>query len=142
MLGRAPLVIADGAHNADAARRLAEAIGRHLPYRDMILIFGASADKDVAGMLSALLPLARHVIVVQAQHPRAAAVHDLAGDVAAHGRQPILGDSIAQGLERALDFAGAGDLVVATGSLFVAAAERAAWRARIRSSVWLSAPVC
>ncbi len=135
VLGRAPLVIADGAHNAEAARRLAEAIERHLPHRDVILLFGASADKDVAGMWRELLPLAAHVIVVRAAHSRAADAHDLARQVVAQGRQPIIAGSVAQGLDRALGLAGADDVVLATGSLFVAAEARAAWAATNGQSV-------
>ncbi len=65
-------VLLDGAHNPDAARALAETIRRvHPSGTGLILVFGAMADKDTRGMLSALLPLAREVVFTAPSHGRA-----------------------------------------------------------------------
>src|SRR5207244_845034 len=51
MLSHMPRVIVDGAHNAASIDAMMRAIGQHIPYDSMVVIFGCCADKDVAGML-------------------------------------------------------------------------------------------
>ncbi len=43
------------------------------------MIFGASEDKDIAGIFAELLPLAAGLVLYQANHPRAASSEDLDG---------------------------------------------------------------
>ncbi|MBL8057090.1 MAG: hypothetical protein JNK29_10355, partial [Anaerolineales bacterium] len=123
-----PAVVVDGAHNRDSARRLAAALTDYFPGQRVILLFGASADKDIAGMFAELLPRVERLIVTQAVHPRAAEPEQLltlaaAQDAAkpAEARAPA-----AAALARALELAGPDDVVLACGSLFVAAEVRAA----------------
>ncbi len=51
-----PLVI-DAAHNRDSARRLRQAIDEYFPGSKIILVFGASEDKDIEGMLAELIEI-------------------------------------------------------------------------------------
>ncbi len=68
----------DGAHNPAAAKALADAL-HALGAKPSCLIFGAGEDKDVAGMIGALAPLAETVVVTRATlSPRAAAPEALA----------------------------------------------------------------
>jgi len=136
VLGRHPWVIVDGAHNADSMHKLRAFIAEMFPHGQVILILGASADKDIDGMLDAILPITQHVLVTQADHPRAATPESLAeriarGHMAASGVQihvPQAGTrSVGQVLDEALRLAGQDDLICITGSLFVVAAFRAAW---------------
>lgn len=65
-------VLLDGAHNPEAAGALAAAL-RELGAEGVTLVFGTSKDKDAAGILAPLLPLAARVILTQARlSPRAA----------------------------------------------------------------------
>ena len=57
-----PEVVLDGAHNAHAARVLADAIRQLFSARKPTLVIGVLADKDSGPMLELLLPLARRVI--------------------------------------------------------------------------------
>jgi dihydrofolate synthase/folylpolyglutamate synthase len=57
ILGHEPLVVVDCAHNPYSARVLRRALEEWFPGQRWVLIFGASADKDIAGMLEALLPI-------------------------------------------------------------------------------------
>ena len=50
MLSQTPRVV-DGAHNAASIDAMMRAIGQHIPYDSMVVIFGCCADKDVPGML-------------------------------------------------------------------------------------------
>jgi dihydrofolate synthase/folylpolyglutamate synthase len=126
---RAPMVVIDGAHNADSAARLAQAVRDYFPNRRVYLVFGASSDKDVAGMLKELLADGvgvQHVVVTQAVHPRAMEPDELAALVTAAGVSVEAVNAVAPALRRALDLAGPDDIILATGSLFVVAEARSA----------------
>ncbi len=71
ILNKAPALIVDSAHNPDSARRLCQAVDDYFPGKDVTLIFGASEDKDIAGMYAELLPRVSNLIVTQSVHPRA-----------------------------------------------------------------------
>jgi dihydrofolate synthase / folylpolyglutamate synthase len=133
LVGRAPVVVLDGAHNADSAQKLAATLREYFPGRAVTLVFGASSDKDVAGMLSALLAPevgVRRVLLTQAIHPRAQDTDEMAALAAQHGLAAETAPTVAQALDKALSRAGPEDVVLATGSLFVVAEARAAVLAR------------
>ena len=130
VLSRAPFLVADGAHNADSAHKLAEALRKYFQYEHLILIFGASLDKDIEGMSRELLPLVHHAIVTQTQHPRAAEVQSLRKALLSQGCKPLFSRNVAEALEHALRLAQKRDLICATGSLFVVAKVREAWARR------------
>jgi dihydrofolate synthase/folylpolyglutamate synthase len=126
ILARQPIVVADSAHNADSADKLAAALEDHFSYKRLILIFGASRDKDIDGMLETLLPHTWRVIVTRSDHPRAADPPWLREKVVAHGREAIVTNSVVEALEQALALAHEDDLICAAGSVFIAAAAREA----------------
>ena len=142
ILGQQPYLVADGAHTPDSAALVVQALKRHLQFSRLILVFGAMADKDVSGMLDALLPHASQVIVARSRYPRS-----LTGDQLAHlvrERAAVLGwggelvaalDDVADGVALALSLARPDDLVLVTGSLFVAAAARETWARRAGQSL-------
>ncbi|HIC93960.1 MAG TPA: bifunctional folylpolyglutamate synthase/dihydrofolate synthase [Anaerolineae bacterium] len=127
VLGRRPFLVVDCAHNADSAQKLAAALRELFAYRDLILIFGASADKDIRGMMRALLPLAREVILTRAHHPRAADPGALWEEARSLGWEAAIGGDVADALSQALELADEDDLVCVTGSTFVVAEAREAW---------------
>jgi folylpolyglutamate synthase/dihydropteroate synthase len=124
--------VADGAHNRDSAQKLAAALADYFPGRRATLIFGASSDKDIAGMLAELLPRVSRAIMTQAIHPRAWDPEEVARLAhEAHAHLPIeVVSPVAQALERALQLSAPDDVVVACGSLFVVAEVRTAWEER------------
>lgn len=124
ILRRAPYVVADGAHNRDSAEKLVATLREYFPGQPVTLIFGASSDKDVNGMLDELLPLATRVIFTQAVHPRAQDPEELLARAPAAEAIP----SVARALEHALRSAASAEVIVATGSLFVVAEAREAWK--------------
>jgi dihydrofolate synthase/folylpolyglutamate synthase len=130
ILSRDPAVVVDGAHNVDSAKKLRQTLADYFPGRELALIFGVSLDKDVAGMLRQLLPAARHVVVTQSRHPRAASVQSLTPVLAGWGRQALVAGDADQALDMALDLVAPDGLICACGSLFVAAEVRMAWLQR------------
>jgi dihydrofolate synthase / folylpolyglutamate synthase len=78
LIRRDPPVIVDGAHNPAGAQALAASLAAYFPGRRGTFVVGISADKDKAGILGALVPLAARVICTAADHPRAASPESLA----------------------------------------------------------------
>jgi dihydrofolate synthase/folylpolyglutamate synthase len=118
-----PTLLLDGANNPDGAAQLARELNAHFLTGDarLLLVLGASADNDLAGMVDALAPLAYRVFTTQADHPRAAPAQTIADEVA-RWKKPV--EAIAPvpaAVARALDAARATDVVCVTGSFFVLA---------------------
>jgi dihydrofolate synthase/folylpolyglutamate synthase len=76
-------VLIDAAHNPDGARALAAYLRQWHPERPP-LVLGVMRDKDIAGILDALLPVVSTVICTAASIPRALPPADLAVQVRAH----------------------------------------------------------
>ena len=121
ILRREPRVIVDGAHNAYSAKRLVEALRQYFNFNRAFLVFGASSDKDVAGLVAELATFPSEVIVTGSRHPRTVAPAMLAQEFSKWGVSPQVAESVASAVELALARAAPGDLICATGSIFVIA---------------------
>jgi dihydrofolate synthase/folylpolyglutamate synthase len=78
MLSNDPRILVDVAHNAASIRALIQAIGQHIPYDSMIIIFGCNNDKDIRGMLTQLQYGADKVIFTRSSSPKAVYPQELA----------------------------------------------------------------
>jgi len=85
------------------------------------LIIGASSDKDIAGIVSELVPLFDKVIVTRSIHPRAMATASIVAEFSQHGVEVQATEDISIALPLALTLAGEKNLICVTGSLFVVA---------------------
>jgi len=121
ILSHHPLLIVDGAHNPDSARRLKQSLEQYLDFDRAILVIGASSDKDIAGVISELVPLFDKVIITSSRHPRAIALPPIVAEFRRHGVEAQAVEAISEALSLALALAGARDLICVTGSLFVVA---------------------
>jgi len=119
-------LIVDVAHNPQAAEVLARWLVSHPPRGRNLFVFGALADKDVAGIVAPLAAQASCWFVggLDADTPRGLAAPVLAASVATKvATSEVLEHAdIRQALAVAVANAAAGDRVVAFGSFFVAAA--------------------
>lgn len=121
VLGDAPLIIVDGAHNADSSKKLGEAIRAYFDFDHIVLIVGTSQDKDVAGIVRELAVFSEHVIVTHAFHPRATEACVLVDEFSRWGVMPQIAADVHKAIQMAMVTAGPGDIVCATGSLFIVA---------------------
>jgi dihydrofolate synthase / folylpolyglutamate synthase len=128
-----PMLIVDSAHNRDSALKLRATLDDYLPGKPVILIFGASEDKDVHGMFEELLPRVRRVVATRSEHPRALEVEQIVNLAHQFGRPAQAQVPVEKALEKAFELAKKENAVIlAAGSLFIAAAVRAAWEAGVR----------
>jgi len=121
ILQHSPLFVVDGAHNAYSAMKLREALNQYFNFDNVILILGASQDKDINEMVAELSTLSNKIIVTPSRHPRAATASRLAEEFSKWGINPQVAGNVPSAVDLALAGAKMGDLVCATGSLFVVA---------------------
>ena len=121
ILRRKPYLIVDGAHNADSSRKLMRALKQYFNFKRLFLIFGASSDKDLGGIVAELAPYPDKTIIVRAHHPRAVNPEVLVSEFARYGAKAEIIEEVPGAVEAALSQANPDDLICATGSLFVVA---------------------
>jgi dihydrofolate synthase/folylpolyglutamate synthase len=120
--GTEPLTLLDGAHNPEGMSALAESLNE--PFAagraPLVAVVSILDDKDAAGMLSALLPVADALILTSSHNPRAlppptlqSLAHQLGGS-----ETEIVGDP-REALRRARERAGATGVVLVTGSIYL-----------------------
>ncbi|MBI4306544.1 MAG: bifunctional folylpolyglutamate synthase/dihydrofolate synthase [Chloroflexi bacterium] len=123
LAGTNPLVVVDGAHNADSAEALLATFLSRFPQRGkVLLVYGATRGHEpveTARKLESLKPL---VVATRTRHPKAIDPVELAGALRSAGLDVT---AVAPNTEAALMAAQAmaegADIILAAGSLFVAA---------------------
>ncbi len=120
ILSNHPLFIIDGAHNPDGARVLSEAITTVLSGRKLIAILGVTSDKDTASVVAQIAPHCHTVIATSANNPRALAPEVTATLAAPYCDNVEVAFDCDAALTRAWELAGAEDVILACGSLFIA----------------------
>jgi len=124
ILRRHPTVVIDSAHNRYSALRLRQAMDDYFAGLPILLVFGASEDKDIEGMFQELLQRVERVITTQSIHPRAIDADKLVEVVHRCGRSAQAITPIEDAFKQALEEAGQDAVILITGSVFVAAAAR------------------
>lgn len=116
-------IFADGAHNDASARALCKSIWKLFPKRrGVVLILGAVRGHDPAVVARELAKLEPKIIVTKSRHPKSMSNSELA-DVLRESNITISASTsnVGEALNRARKLAKKGDVILATGSLFVAA---------------------
>ena len=113
-----PLFIVDGAHNEDAAKRLAQSVTFYFTNRKIIYIMGVLKDKEYEKIIALTHSCAEHIITVTPPgNPRALPAYELAKEVAKVHPRVTAADSLEEAVEMSLLLAGSEDVIVAFGSL-------------------------
>jgi dihydrofolate synthase/folylpolyglutamate synthase len=115
----------DCAHNEDGARALAAVLPQLAPGRRVVLVASIVDDKDPAGMLAALAPVAAAVVTTRSDNPRALPAAAIAAIAAGSFGDVTACDDPEAALTEARRRAGPGGLVVVCGSMFLVGMLRA-----------------
>jgi dihydrofolate synthase/folylpolyglutamate synthase len=130
VVGHAPLIVLDGAHNVAGARALAAAMANEFAIADRTLVVGLLREKDPSEMLEALDAVrATRIVCCAPPSTRARDPQELAAAARALGvddaRIEVVHD-VADAVDCAVSRTPAGGQIVVTGSLYVVGAARAA----------------
>lgn len=114
-----PLVFIDGAHNEDAAKKLAATLQKHFTNRKIVYIIGVLADKEHKKILEIMLPYAVRVYTVTPANKRGLDGHILAEEAEELGKMAVCCDSIKEAATLAVQDTAEGnaDMILAFGSL-------------------------
>lgn len=120
LVSRAPWIVLDGAHNPAGAQALALSLREAFGDRPKTVIAGVSADKDKAGILKAIAPLATRLILTASTHPRTTPPEELRALLPPTEARVDMTKSVAEALRVALSPPET-PIICVTGSLFVVA---------------------
>jgi dihydrofolate synthase/folylpolyglutamate synthase len=125
---RSPLVVVDGAHNADGGAALAATLDEEFEVAGRrILVVGFLDGRDHDALLEALDARRADVVVAcTPDSPRALPAERLADITESLGIPTTIVPDVAEAVDQARTIAGPDDAVIVTGSLYVAGAARTA----------------
>ena len=125
-IARQPTVVVDAAHNVASIAALLEVLRESYSTGRRSLVFATSRDKDARGMLRLLLPAFDHVTLTRYQdNPRGMPPEELDALARELGsKQHRVASDPATAWQAASTDAQPDDLIVATGSFFIAAEVR------------------
>ncbi len=130
IVGSNPFVVVDSAHNEDSVAKLAQTVQEIFPRKRILVLFGASSDKDVRGMLRRLGVISRDIILTRSKHPRSfdfsSKSHCFLGV-----KKMCVTNNAREGLRAARAIARAKDVILVAGSVFLAGEIRALCRSKI-----------
>jgi len=122
LVGADPTVIVDAAHNPHGARSLVAALREAFDFDEWGVVLGVLSDKDAAGIVAEITPLAAHVFATSPDSERANDADAIADLVEAAGVSVTVHPELADAAEEARRWAAASDrrAVVIAGSVVLA----------------------
>ena len=112
-----PRFIIDGAHNEEAAEKLAATVQKYFTNREITYIIGVLADKEHEKMLKKMLPFAKQVYTVTPPNARALDSVSLAREAGKYHDRVTSCEQIEQAVDRALETTKQEGIILAFGSL-------------------------
>lgn len=118
-----PFIVADGAHSPDSAIALVNALDELFPDRmGVILIYGAGIGHELRDTVRNILCLNPKVITTRSRHPKAFDAVDVAKVFLGNNvHVAAVTETVGESLYQAKKLVRPGEVIVATGSMFVAA---------------------
>ncbi|MGZ0710726.1 bifunctional folylpolyglutamate synthase/dihydrofolate synthase (plasmid) [Coraliomargarita sp. W4R53] len=135
LVGINPTVLVDAAHNPHGASALVAALRDSFDFDEWGIVLGVLADKDAAGIVTALAPAAAHVFATAPSSERASDADHVADLAESHDLAVTVHADIADASYAAREWAAAADrrAVVIAGSVILAGealslSEREEWK--------------
>jgi dihydrofolate synthase / folylpolyglutamate synthase len=119
ILSKNPYIVIDGAHNVDGIQFLKGNINEYFKYKNLYLILGILADKEVEKMIEIIAPLAKEVYTVTSNSIRAKISEDLRDVVKNYNKNCLSFEDYEEAAILAINKADKEDLILASGSLYM-----------------------
>lgn len=119
---QSPAIFVDGAHTPESVEALIKSLAAHLRYDSLIVVFGCAGDKKAGDMLGKIAGGADKVIFTRSsENPRAADPEELHTVFEERfGKMSQVAPCVKDAINMAHQAAGRGDLILVTGSFYVA----------------------
>jgi dihydrofolate synthase / folylpolyglutamate synthase len=112
-------MVLDVAHNPAGAWALRSALAENFPERAVTFVFAAMRDKAIQEIAEILFPVAEHVVLTQANNPRAATTGELRAAASRTGAVLYLEETVPAALARAREVSDPKAVIVVTGSIYL-----------------------
>jgi dihydrofolate synthase/folylpolyglutamate synthase len=123
-----PLVVLDGAKDAEAARAVKEALLSKFTYDRLVAVVSISSDKKIAEMIGEIAQAADHFVITSHRvMGRAAKSSRIAAEAERHSKTHEVVADVRTAVRRAMEFAGEGGMVIVVGSVFLVGEAREIW---------------
>ena len=119
IMSNSPYVVIDGAHNIQGITQLDKNIKKYFEYKDMYLILGILADKDVEDMVKVITPKAKKVFTVTPNSMRAETAEELLEEVKKYNESCEAYNDYKNAFEDTLKLCKKDDLLLISGSLYM-----------------------
>lgn len=117
VLAKKPYVIADGAHNRDGAKQLAESLSYYFKDKRLIYIMGILRDKEQEEIIKATAPLSELILTISTKGERGFSAYELAELCRPYQMNVTAMDGLQEALEAAYLLADKESVIVVFGSL-------------------------
>ena len=118
IVSRNPLFIIDGGHNPQCIDALVKNIVDYLAGRRLIALVGVLADKDYGEMFRPVMEHVDEFVCVTPDNPRQLPAAELAEHLRRAGAKAVPCATVAEGVQKAKELAGADGVVLCFGSLY------------------------
>lgn len=119
VLNKNPLVVIDGAHNIQGITTLKENVNKYFDYKNVILLIGILADKQVEDMIKVITPMSKNIIALTPHSDRAELGVKLKEEIEKINKNVESFESYETAFKKALKIAREDDLILVTGSLYM-----------------------
>lgn len=124
VMGSAPAIVVDGAHNGESAAALVAALRDYLTFDKCAVVFGCTRDKDHLAIGRELAEIAGLIICTRINSPRTTDPGVLVEALAPLGVQVVAAENLAAAMDIAMGFVDERGLICVAGSLYLAAEAR------------------
>jgi len=124
VMGSAPAIVVDGAHNGESAAALVAALRDYLTFDKCAVVFGCTRDKDYLAIGRELAQIAGLIICTRINSPRTTDPGVLVEALAPLGVQVAAAENLAAAMDIAMGFVDERGLICVAGSLYLAAEAR------------------
>lgn len=120
-----PRILIDGAHTPESVEATIKALGAHVRFDSLVVVFGCSADKNVDAMLDKVsLGADKLILTRSSDNPRASKPEDLFKRLEHVGgsgtRMAQIEPTVKDAINTAVRAVGRDDLILVTGSFYLA----------------------
>ncbi len=118
IIDKKPLFLVDGAHNQDAAKKLADSIRFYFTNKRIVYIMGILSDKEYEKIIAETYAYADQIITITTpNNVRALPALDLAQEIKQYHPNVTAAGSLEEAVEMAYLLAGKDDVIISFGSL-------------------------
>lgn len=119
IMNRNPMIVIDGAHNIQGISALKQNVEKYFNYKNIYLLLGILADKQVEDMIKTITPIAKKVYALTPNSTRAELATELKKEIERYNKNIVAFDSYEDALNLAIEEADKNDLILVSGSLYM-----------------------